>query len=289
MRKYLAMLCAGMLFACCLALGACSGSGSSSAAASSSASASAASASASSSAGLQASFEGTWKLAAVESQGITMTGDFSSIVGSKDGMAMTIKPNGTGELNMNGETAAFTWTQKGFDAITLDVKAADASASSASAASSGSAASAMTVDVVMEGGALFMAMDQDTFSGNAIFTTDGTYAGAKEITSASMTPITSEDALVGSWTLSGINMMGITMYGDAKDLAAMAGGQDVSLSFEKGGKCHLMGSDATYAVSSDGATITEENISIPVKALGDEIAIDMTDLIGMEMIMVFSK
>ena len=104
-----------------------------------------------------------------------------------------------------------------------------------------------------------------------------------------MTPITSEDALVGSWTLSGINMMGITMYGDAKDLAAMAGGQDVSLSFEKGGKCHLMGSDATYAVSSDGATITEENISIPVKALGDEIAIDMTDLIGMEMIMVFSK
>lgn len=283
MRKYLAMLCAGMLFACCLALGACSGGGSSSAAASGSASASAASASASSSAGLQASFEGTWKLAAVESQGITMTGDFSSIVGSKDGMAMTIKPNGTGELNMNGETAAFTWTQKGVDAITLDVKAADASASSASAAS------AMTVDVVMEGGALFMDMNQETFSGNAIFTTDGTYAGAKEITSSSMTPITSEDALVGSWTLSGINMMGITMYGDAKDLAAMAGGQDVSLSFEKGGKCHLMGSDATYTVSSDGATITEENISIPVKALGDEIAIDMTDLIGMEMIMVFSK
>lgn len=301
MRKNLAMLCAAMLFACCLALGACSGGGSSSAASSGSASASAgaSSASASASASAQASFEGTWKLAAVESQGITMAGDFSSIIGSEQGMSLTIKADGTGEISMNDETAPLTWTQKDATTITIDAKNADGSASNASAeagsasAEAGSdaseAAHGLTTDVTLKDGALYMDMTQDSFSGTAIFTADGTFAAAKEINSAAATPITSEDALVGSWTLSGMNMMGISMYGDAKDLAAMAGDSDMSLSFEKGGKCNLMGSEATYAVSADGAAITESGMGIPVKALGDDIAIDMTDLIGMEMIMVFSK
>lgn len=292
MRKHVAMLCAGMLFACCLALGACSGSSSASAASSGSASTSASTEASASSASAEAAFAGTWKLAAAQSQGVTMAGDFGSIIGAEEGMALTIKEDGTGEFAMNGESGAITWTQKDADTITIEVPTAGSSASGASAASSSaSAASSGTyaIDIVAKDGALFMDMTQDDFNGTAIFTSDGTFVGAKEISTAAMTPITSEDALIGSWTLSGMNMMGITMYGEAADLAAMAGGQDMSLSFEKAGKCVLMGSEATYTVGTDGAVITEGETKVPVKALGNEIAIDMTDLIGMEMIMVFGK
>ncbi len=279
MRKYVAMLCAAMLFVCCLALGACSNGGSASASASGSASAASASAS---SASAQASFAGDWKLAAVETQGITMAGDLEAVLGDGNNLGLVIKEDGTGTMTFGGETANFKWEQKDASTITITPEATSSSASSGSTTQK-------TADVTMKDGALFMALEEDSFTGDAIFTKDGTYDDAKLIKTADAKAITSADSLVGTWTLCGMNMMGISMYGDAKALSAMAGDTDTTLVFDKDGKVTMMGSDAQYTVGADGAAITEGSTSIPVKALGDDIMIDMSDMLGMEMVMVFSK
>ena len=145
------------------------------------------------------------------------------------------------------------------------------------------------MDLLLEDGAIIMEMNQESFSGKVIFTADGTYADAKIIDTSKATPITSEDTLVGTWTMSGISMLGVSMYGDSSALSAMSGNTDTSVVFEKGGKVTLMGAEATYTVSASGATLDESGVSVPITSLGSDIAINMTDVIGMDMVMVFSK
>lgn len=216
-----------------------------------------------------------------------MAGDLSTILG-ENSMTITIKDDGTGTMDFSGESTPIKWVEKDAKTITITPEtAADASGSSASASADSSALS--SADLTLENGALTMDMSSSGFDGKAIFTTDGVYSDAKVISADKSTPITSEDALVGTWTLSGMNMMGISMYGDAKDLSAMAGDTDTTITFEKDGKVTLMGSETTYTVGADGAAIVEGETKIPVVALDDDIAIDMTALVGMDMIMVFSK
>jgi hypothetical protein len=275
MKKYLAMLCATMLCVCCLALAACGGSSSSSAAASGSASASA-SASASSSAA-QATFVGDWKLAAIEYENIMMSGDFDAMFGDGMNMTLSIKEGGTGTMGFGGDTTNIKWTEKGADAISITPEATSENPNP------------QTFDATLKDGALSMLMEQDSFSGTVFFTKDGTYAGATAISVDNAKPITSEDALVGTWNLIGMNMLGINMFGSGEDLSAMAGGTDTAITFEKGGKVTFMGESTTYTVGADGAAIAEGDLSVPIKALDNNILIDMSDLLGMQMVMVFSK
>ena len=276
MKKFLTVLCASMLCFCCLALAACGGGGASSSAASS------ASSNASSSAAPadpSEKFVGDWKIAAVEMNGVTMVGDFTTLLGEDSaGMSMSIKKDGTGSMTLGDDAVDITWTQKGDDAITVTpVKESD---------------DITTVDVAFEDNALKMEMKDDSFTGTAIFTADGTYSSAKEISADGAKPITSEDALIGTWKLTGANLMGVSMYGDADDLAAAMGNiSDTTLAFEKGGTAKAFGEDGAWKVGSDGATLTLSGIDIPVKALGDDIAIDASAMLGgtMQILMVFSK
>ena len=289
MKKYLAMLCATMLCVCCLGLAACGGNASSSAAASGSSASASASAS-SSAADPTAVFVSTWKLAAIESQGITMAGDLAAMLGENATMGLVIEDNGKGVMTMGTESADFTWVAKDDSTITITpVAKSDSSDSSASASASSTSTTLTSVDVTYVEGALFMEMSQDSFTGSAIFTADGTFGGAKLIDTAAAKNITSEDALVGKWTLCGMNMMGISMYGPADALASLAGDTDVTVTFEKGGKVNLMGQEATYTVGADGATVDMSGVKVPVKDLDGDIVIDLTDALGMDMAMVFEK
>ena len=293
MKKYLAMLCATMLCVCCLGLVACGGgSASSSAAASGSASASAASASASAasasasaasasasaasasaSSAAPASFAGNWKLAAMIYQGITMSGDFSALAGQDVDISIAIKDDGTGTMTYQGEAADFTWEKKGDNVITLKPTGEDT----------------QTLDVTMKDGALFMTAPMENMEAEAIFTTDGVYAGATEIDMSKATPIKSADELVGNWTVCGLSMMGMSMYGDAASLSAVAGDTDVTATFTKNGKATIMGDEGTFAVDANGATVTFDGVSLPIVALGDKVAIDLSEALGTNMVMVFSK
>ena len=95
---------------------------------------------------------------------------------------------------------------------------------------------------------------------------------------------------MGTWNLTGLNMMGITMYGSPSDLAqAMGSNADMSLTFEQGGKGNMGGSEFTWTADSKGAAITVSGQSLPLKKLGDNIVMDFTAAYGMEMVMAFAK
>lgn len=282
-----------MLCVCCLALAACGGGAASSAS-------SAASSSSASAADPADQFVGTWKFAAAETQGVTMSGDLSTLLGTDTGMEFTFEAGGTGNAAFAGETAAITWEVTGDNGITIKAAdtaaSSDAAASSEAASASSAAAEATELDAdnlfatgKLEDGALKLETGDGTESVTMIFTQDGTYAGAKTIDTSAATPITSADALVGSYTLTGLKMMGISMYGDPAALSAVAGDTDTTLTFDADGKVSIMGSAATYAATADGAAITISSVEIPVQALDDGIAVDMSSVFGAEMIMVFSK
>ena len=255
MKKYLALLCASMLCVCCLALAACGGSASSSAAsasasgsaASASTAASASSAAASSSAAAtdpQQLFAGEWKLAGLQSQGVTMGED----------------------------TADATWKTTGD--TTAEITVND-----------------NAVPLSYEDGAILVTMENDGFNGTMILTKDGTYAKLTTIDTEGAKAITSESALIGNWNLCGVNMMGVSMYGSAEDLAAVSGDSDMTLVIEQGGSAKIMGGDATWSVGSDGASISIDGVTIPVQALDNgNLVVDASGITGgMSVVLVYSK
>lgn len=297
MKKYLALICAAMLCVCCLALAACGGGSGSAAPASGSAAASASG----SSATAADKAVGSWQLAAIESQGITIAGDFSMFLGSNDKITMNVEKDGKASMSMGGETANLTWEASG-DAIKFK-KDESSSASSASTSasdstsnpffdSSESGSSEFTANI--KDGALIIDISQADQSMSMIFTADGTYEGAKIIDPSKADKITAEADLVGEWKLSGMNMMGISMYGSPSDLSAMMGSTDtsaadLSVKLEAGGKGTIMGEACTYTVDSNGVTVSLSGQSLPIKKLGDDIVIDFTALYGMEFAFAFSK
>ena len=289
-RKFVALAAAVCLSMVCLGLVACGNSASSSAA-SSSASASSAASSAAASESASASsesasasaantadkFVGTWTIAAAESQGVTMAGNFGEMIGMSDTGNLTINADGTGEMKLGDEGGAIKWEATGDDAITITAES-----------------SSETVPVTYKNDALFMEITQDGQTANAIFTKDGVYADAKQIDKSQAKPITSEGDLLGTWKLTGMVMMGITIYGDADSLSAMSGDVDQSMTFEQGGTFKSGTSEGTWAVDANGATISGTDITgeytSPLLMQGDMLLIDMSEAMqGMEFILVYEK
>ena len=227
-------------------------------------------------------FIGDWKLAGVISQGITMTGDLSAMFESEETSALSIKSDGTGTLTFADDSNDITWKQKDDDTLTISI--ADAEDPFAA-----------TIELKSKDDELFLEMSNDEFSGTLIFTADGTTKNAKEISFAEGSDITSEDELLGTWNLTGVRMMGASMYGDASDLSVLAGSEDASITFEAGGTCTMFGGEATWTVGADGAAIESLGISMPVKSIGDDIMLDVSELMSAmgseygEMVYVFSK
>ena len=68
-------------------------------------------------------------------------------------------------------------------------------------------------------------------------------------------------------------------------------GQDMTMSFEPGGKCALGGTASTYTVNSDGASIQDSGITLVLKKLGDKLIVDYGNIMGtgQNMVMVYAK
>ena len=229
-------------------------------------------------------FAGTWKLAAAQSQGVYMAGDFAQLMElSDDGgsIDLTIDPAGTGVINMGDESANFTWTMKSDDVITITPETETEEVGE-------------TADVTYREDALWLGITQDDQTAYLIYTADGIFPGAKDFNMADAAPITSKDDLIGKWTLSGMKMMGIAMYGSAEDLKNAMNGTDTYIEFKADGTTDMSGTAGTWEVTADGATVTSNEATgtytYPVKKLGDDIAVDISELMGgSEIIMVLSK
>lgn len=219
-------------------------------------------------------YVGTWKLAAAGSEGITMAGNFSDLMGVEDKATLILYENGTGEMSFDEDPTKFTWVETGENKITLIPTEGSKEGSNTN----------KTIDAIYKDEALFMDMEEDGKTATMIFTHDGKYAEARIISLDNATPITSEDDLIGVWKMTGMNLMGISIYGSAEALSAMSGGQDMSITFEKSGKAVMSDNEGTWKVTDKGATFTSNDITgthtSPVMKLGNDIVIDMSEAMG---------
>ena len=284
--RLVSIIAALCLVLACVSLVACGGgsSSSSSAASSSATSSSAASSSAASSKAASPSEQivGTWKVAAAEQNGLILGGNFGQLLGVGDNGGLTFNADGTGTLTLNSETYSFTWTAEDNGTINVAPQSENAIMKQS------------IVPVTIKDGAVFMTMEDSGQQGNLIFTKDGTYDKAKQISMADAKPITSEAALLGTWTMVGMNMGGISAYGDAESLKNAMGGTETSVTFKQGGVAELSDGTGSWAIDANGATLTSSDITgthtVPVMQLGNEIAIDYTEAYGgTEFIFVFAK
>ena len=199
-----------------------------------------------------------------------MAGDFSQLLGNEANMTISLKEGGTGSAVVNDETQDITWKAENDSTVSM---VADGS----------------TITGVVEDGIMKVEMQDSNFTGEMLLSKDGTVPAIKEITADGAQAITSEDALVGAWKLSGLNIAGMTAYGDAEQLAQLAGGADTSMTIEKGGTGTLMGETVEWSVGADGAAVSMSGFEIPVMASGDEVMIDLSEAFGGTFIMLFSK
>lgn len=214
-------------------------------------------------------------------QGITMGGNFGEMFGAAEGISLVINADGTGTMAMGEDSSPITWAAEGADTINVTVQ------------SDTGATTQQAIPITLKDDALFMPFEQDGRQATIIFTKDGNYADAKQITMADAKPITSEADLLGKWALVGINMGGVSMYGDASSIAAAMGGEETSITFKEGGVLEMSTGEGSWAVDANGATLTSTDITgtntVPVVKLGDDIAIDYSAVYGTDFIMVLAK
>lgn len=213
-------------------------------------------------------------IAAAVFQGITATGDFSALLGSEANMSMDIQAGGKCVANFEDEETEMAWKLKDDNTISIEWRDSDT-----------------LKDIKYEDGVLSLDLSDDSVEGIVKFTKDGTYAGARDISSSKAVNFTSEDEIVGEWTLSGMGMSGVSMFGDPEMLAKFSGEvTETKVVFEKDGTATLFGEKATWAVGADGATTTMADAAIPLKNLDGDLLIDVSSAVpGVDLVFLLSK
>ena len=272
MKRYLALLLTAAMCVCCLALAACGGGASDSAASGSEASSSAAAADPAE------KFIGEWKVAGAEMEGITITGNLSGGLlgeGTVGEILFSFDKDGTGSASYNDESFNFAWETKGDNAVVI--KPTDDNAS------------VEEIEATYENGALSIEMSDDSFSGKVLLSQNGSIEGMEPIDTTNAKNLASKSDAVGTWKLCGMNMSGMSMYGDADNLASVMGDStDSTITLNEDGTAEAMGTAASWEFSADGSTINI-GIAVPLMTIDDMLALDMSELIGSEFVMLFSK
>lgn len=229
-------------------------------------------------------FLGEWKMAAAESNGVTMVGDLSLVLGTDDGFTFNLSEDGTGSFAFSDEKANVTWKLETDDSISIQVESEDEDKDEDSSTPTNLTANYKDGEISIE---------MDELGGTMVFTPTGKSDNYFEIALDNATAITSEDELVGSWKLQGMNLMGISVYGSSKDLSSFSGQElNADITFEKGGKGTFAGDEITWEVSTEGAFITVDGIDykLQVKKLDDaRIVLDMSDFVSIDMSLMYEK
>lgn len=219
-------------------------------------------------------FLGEWKFAYIESDGLTMVGDLSALeetVGESVNIGVTFNEDGTGQVVAGDEKLDVTWElNDDGDLVATQVEDKEAE----------------PMTFKYEDGELHginVSVNEETSEQSELiisFTHDGKSEKVTAPKAADATGITSADALVGKWSLSGMSFMGISFSGSAEKVAEMFSDQSASTEFKDDGTCTFFDQECTYTVGDSGATITYEGSSVPLKQLGDNIIVDLTDSLG---------
>lgn len=248
-------------------------------------------------------FIGTWKLAALKTQGVTMVGDFASIFDvagmasedvdtseidtSQGVVSVTVAQGGTGSMSYLGESVNLTWELSNDETLVATLERAETSEADESVL-----ADTNTISFVYQNGALVASLPMDEQEATMTFTADGTVADLQAIDLSKAIAVTSADQLTGTWQMSAMCMMGMTAYSDPASLAQIYGGGsdvDVSLTFGDDGSVNFMGSDAMLVVDDEGAKIDMTYLQLPIKQIDDMLIIDTGGLFGADMAFGYTK
>ncbi|MBO7673991.1 MAG: hypothetical protein J6S63_03145 [Atopobiaceae bacterium] len=275
MQKRLTTIMAAALLAGSLALPACGGNATSGSAAGQGAGTEQATTN------LQDQFVGAWKVGAAQQNGVTLTGDLSAFMQAETGMTLEIKDDGTGSFALGEQSIAFTWKLDGSDIeLTFADDDPDKEANWDSKVARGS----------LEGETLTLDME-DILNAKLLFSKTGTIDGIFVIDAASAAPITSEDQVPGEWKLSGMNIMGLSVYGDADALSAMSGQSlNANLTLNEDGTGALSEAPVTWTTDKDGTTLTSVGVELPLKSVDDtHVVLDMSSLLGTDLTLLYTK
>ena len=231
---------------------------------------------------------GKWTVAGAESQGLMLGGNFGAAIGLEELPSIEFEDYENGNFdfgtNDNGEEeiVAFTWDLDGNGGATLKFEKEVEVLKSDTA----------TVSYSEEDAAIFMDYKENDQEAVLIFTLDGIYSKAKVITMDGAEPITSEDELIGDWTMIGMNMGGISMSGSAE--AFQADGNETFVNFKEGGVAEMNGNEGTWKVDENGATMTSSDVTgehdFPVMKIGNNIVMDCSESLGgADFIILFEK
>lgn len=288
MRRRMVALCVALLGLCGVLLSACSGGGAS----------------------MQSvvadpadKFVGTWKLASIETQGITFVGDFSFVM--SEGSAakpeateeaesepdavvfLMLQDDGTGTLSAPEGKASVTWELA--DDNTAVVTSQESTAAGDSDSST-SLLSAETLELAYVDDALVVNRETDDDAYTFTFTESGSIPDEPEIDLSKATEITALDGIVGTWRLTAMKMMGATMYGAPEDLAAMYGDETyATLEVGDDGSVRFMGQDVVVQTDTSGSKINLVFYELPVKMLDGQVVVDMTDVLGIDLAFCFAQ
>ncbi|MBQ9001598.1 MAG: zinc ribbon domain-containing protein [Eggerthellaceae bacterium] len=226
-------------------------------------------------------FIGDWKLGGMETQGISMCGNVAEVLGFN--AALMISKDGTGSINLDDANVTFDWKQSNDDAITLSSLKGDEDSNILDEA----------VNVSYREETLAFEISADDMNGSLIFSKDGSVKWMNEIEMDDAKKISSADVLNGTtWNLSGLTMNGVTMRGDAEAIKEFMPSSmtSTSVKFKKDGTVSFMGEDLTWKITEKGnAVIMEGSSKVLIKSLGNDIVMDLSDFVALDMALLFSK
>ena len=217
---------------------------------------------------------GSWTVAAIIQSGVTITGDLSSMLKDSGKGVITLNEDGTGSLSL-WEEESFTWSST--DNKTITISGADDAG-----------------DLTFEDGTLFLTAKKDGEEATVVFTSDGTWDQAKAISMDDTKPATSPEQILGKWTLCGMNMAGLSMYGDSESMGQTTNGEETFVTFNADGSVEMAATTGSWTQTADGITLTSTDITgehtVPVMLLGDMLALDYSGTLGdVTFISVFTK
>lgn len=230
-------------------------------------------------------FVGSWKLAQVESNGVTMVGSFQSLFDTEEGMALVISADGTGRAvmgNNEDDGDGFTWELKDDNTIAMTPSSSDSDSPLTSAD--------ITYDE--KDASLTLKMVQDGTEMSVVFTANGTLASLPEFDLNKAAAVTSIDQITGEWEICGLGANGMTAFGDADTLNQMMGDSfDPNITINADGTMVMDGSEgATVTVDENGATMNDAYSTASLKLLDSNLVLDMSDMMGgVEFFMLYTK
>ena len=197
----------------------------------------------------ESSFTGSWRTCTMVTDGITIWGDFSSMYGSDGGWTIDVMDNGTANMVMGDQSTTVNWSAKG-NVITF----------------TNGLGKGEDLVATLDGDVLSANMNMEDSDSSISFSRDGTTSDLPDVSPAGAQPITSADALVGSWKLTAAFSDTVNMYGPDGALAKRLGVSDTMV-FNPKGKGSLMGFDFTWTTDAAGTSFESAMADAPVEVL----------------------